>query len=59
METTDQDMTETLITLTSDVVAAHVSNNSVSVDDVPALIEKVFGALSKLGQNTAEAAPPP
>jgi predicted transcriptional regulator len=59
METTEQDQTETLITLTSDVVAAHVSNNSVSIDEVPALIEKVFGALSGLGKNKAEAAPPP
>jgi len=59
METTEQDQTETLITLTSDVVAAHVSNNSVSIDEVPALIEKVFGALARLGQTTAEAAPPP
>lgn len=59
MDTTEQDMTETLITLTSDVVAAHVSNNSVSVEDVPVLIEKVFGALSGLGKNTAEAAAPP
>jgi predicted transcriptional regulator len=40
---------ETLITLTSDIVAAHVSNNSVSVDDVPALIQNVYGALAGLG----------
>lgn len=59
METDEQDMTETLITLTSDVVAAHVSNNSVAVDDVPGLIEKVFGALSGLGKGAAEAATPP
>ena len=40
---------ETLITLTSDIVAAHVSNNNVGVDDVPALIHNVYGALSGLG----------
>jgi predicted transcriptional regulator len=40
---------ETLITLTSDIVAAHVSNNSVSVEDVPALINNVYGALANLG----------
>jgi len=40
---------ETLITLTSDIVAAHVSNNGVSVDDVPALIQNVYGALASLG----------
>src|ERR1043165_828189 len=41
---------ETLITLTSDIVAAHVSNNSVSVEDLPLLITNVYGALSGLGQ---------
>ena len=45
---------EMLITLTSDIVAAHVSNNSVEVDDIPSLIENVFSALSGLGE--AEAA---
>ena len=42
-------MDETLITLTSDIVAAHVSNNSVSVDEVPTLISNVYSALSELG----------
>ena len=59
METIENDMTETLITLTSDIVAAHVSNNGVAVDEVPALIEKVFGALSALGSAAAAAANPP
>lgn len=61
METSESDMKETLITLTSDIVAAHVSNNSVSVDDVPSLITNVFGALSSLGQAAAapEKAPEP
>ncbi len=45
----ENDMAETLITLTSDIVAAHVSNNSISVDDVPALITNVYGALAGLG----------
>jgi predicted transcriptional regulator len=45
----ESDMAETLITLTSDIVAAHVSNNSVSVDEVPALITNVYGALAGLG----------
>lgn len=49
MATIENDMGETLITLTSDIVAAHVSNNSVGVDDVPALIRNVYGALSGLG----------
>ncbi|KWV95528.1 MucR family transcriptional regulator [Erythrobacter sp. AP23] len=49
MEDFDTDMTETLITLTSDIVAAHVSNNSVDVSDVPTLISNVYSALSDLG----------
>lgn len=49
MDTTEIDMTETLITLTSDIVAAHVSNNSVAVEDVPSLISNVYGALASLG----------
>ncbi|CAH0350584.1 MucR family transcriptional regulator [soil metagenome] len=39
---------EMLITLTSDIVAAHVSNNSVAVSDLPVLIKNVYGALSSL-----------
>jgi len=46
---------EALITLTSDIVAAHVSNNDVSVGNVPALITSVYDALSKLGQAGVEA----
>ncbi len=50
MEDTLNDMNETLITLTSDIVAAHVSNNSVSVDDLAKVISNVYGALSGLGR---------
>jgi predicted transcriptional regulator len=48
-----QDTENTLITLTADIVAAHVSNNSVSVGDLPRLIENVFGALNALGTESA------
>ncbi|MGB7408650.1 MAG: MucR family transcriptional regulator [Pontixanthobacter sp.] len=48
MEDFQDDMKETLITLTSDIVAAHVSNNKVEVDDVAALISNVYGALAQL-----------
>jgi predicted transcriptional regulator len=41
---------ETLITLTSDIVAAHVANNDVAVADVPALISNVYAALAGLGE---------
>jgi predicted transcriptional regulator len=61
MSTIETDNKETLITLTSDIVAAHVSNNSVSVDEVSTLIANVFNALSTLGQtvDVVEALPEP
>lgn len=61
MDATHADMNEMLITLTSDIVAAHVSNNSVSVDDVAGLIGNVYGALAGLGQavTVVEALPEP
>lgn len=49
MENMSHDMAETLITLTSDIVAAHVSNNDVPVDQVPTLITTVYAALQSLG----------
>lgn len=49
-----QDMTETLITLTADIVSAHVSNNSVAVNDLPLLIQNVHSALSGLGGQSSE-----
>ena len=48
---------EILITLTSDIVAAHVSNNSVAVSDLPLLISNVYGALSGLRHEAAPPAP--
>ena len=42
----DNEGAETLPSLTADIVAAHVSNNSVSVNDLPQLIQNVHGALS-------------
>lgn len=46
------DANELLITLTADIVAAHVSNNSVSVGDVSNLIANVHGALAGLSVAT-------
>ena len=47
---------DTLLTLTADIVAAHVSNNSVAVNDLPNLINNVHGALTGLsGRNAPEA----
>jgi predicted transcriptional regulator len=43
-----------LIELTADIVAAHVSNNSVAVGDVANLVQRVHEALSGPGQAPAE-----
>ncbi|HEY1145333.1 MAG TPA: MucR family transcriptional regulator, partial [Allosphingosinicella sp.] len=48
MENIDN-LNETLITLTADIVSAHVSNNSVAVNDLPVLIQNVHSALTALG----------
>lgn len=45
-----------LLSLTSDIVAAHVSNNAVSTTELPSLIETVFTKLSQLGGAAAEPA---
>ena len=50
MEQFETDRNETLITLTSDIVSAHVTNNSVSVEELPTLIKNVYGALDSVGQ---------
>ena len=49
------ELNETLITLTADIVSAHVSNNSVAVNDLPQLIQNVHGALAGLGAAAEEA----
>ncbi len=40
---------EELLALTSEIVAAHVSNNTVAVADLPGLIEQVYKTLSSVG----------
>ena len=52
---------DTLLTLTADIVAAHVSNNSVAVNDLPNLIQNVHSALSGISGTSAapEARPEP
>ena len=46
---TENDDNDMLLTLTADIVAAHVGNNSVAVSDLPQLIANVHGALATLG----------
>lgn len=38
-----------LLSLTTEIVAAHVSNNTVAINDLPALIEQVYRTLSNVG----------
>ena len=59
MQEAQNDLNETLITLASDIVAAHVSNNTVTVEDLPALITNVYGALAGLGQAAPAPEPAP
>src|SRR3546814_19753030 len=47
---------ENLLMRTADIVAAHVSNNSVAIADLPDVIRRIHAALSGLGTPT-EAAP--
>ncbi len=41
---------ETLLTLTADIVAAHVANNRVTISDLPSVIASVHTALAGLGK---------
>jgi predicted transcriptional regulator len=40
---------EEILGLTSEIVAAHVSNNTVSLSDLPGLIEQVYKTLAAVG----------
>lgn len=42
-----------ILNLTADIVAAHVSNNSVAVGDVASLVQRVHEALAGLGEAPA------
>ena len=44
-----------LLALTAEIVASHVSNNSVQHADLPALINEVYKALSQIGAPVVEA----
>jgi predicted transcriptional regulator len=48
----DIDSNDARIAFTADIVAAHVSNNSVAINDLPQLIANVHGALASLNGNT-------
>jgi predicted transcriptional regulator len=53
-----EDNTE-LLTLTADIAAAYVSNNTVSASDVPSVIQTIYRALASVGSAAAAPAPEP
>ncbi len=46
---TSEMMTTELLSMTTDIVSAHVSNNSVDVADLPKIIRQVYTSLAELG----------
>ena len=46
-----------LLALTTEIVASHVSNNTVAVSDLPEVIQKVYGSLNTLSPNPEPQAP--
>ena len=48
-----------LLTLTADIAAAYVSNNTVQASDVPSVIQTIYRALAGVGSTAAAPAPEP
>ncbi len=48
-----------LLQLTTEIVAAHVGNNTVSLADLPQLIQSVYSSLGSVGAEPVEARPEP
>jgi predicted transcriptional regulator len=53
----DQSNTNDLLALTTEIVAAHVSNNTVAVSDLPQLINQVYQSLQNIGGSAGPAQP--
>ena len=51
----DQENQSELLELTSEIVAAHVSNNTLAVNDLPQLIQDVYSTLATVGKAQASA----
>ena len=45
-----------VLSMVTEIVSAHLSNNTVPVGDIPRLIHEVYGALTGLGQVPAKSA---
>jgi predicted transcriptional regulator len=48
-EMNNPDQNSDLLALTTEIVAAHVSNNTVAVGDLPQLINQVYNSLANIG----------
>jgi len=55
----DSANTKELLTLTTEIVAAHVSKNTVSAADLPQLIAQVYQSLASVGKGQAQTAERP
>ena len=57
----DTDQAKDLLTLTTEIVAAHVSNNTVALGDLPQLINQIYNSLANIGsvQGVPTARPQP
>ena len=49
LEEVDEEMTDTIRTLTAQIVTAYVTSHSVSVDALPSLVQSVHDALARAG----------
>jgi predicted transcriptional regulator len=54
----NSDQSSDLLALTTEIVAAHVSNNTVPVGDLPQLINQVYNSLANIGSVPAAPAVP-
>ncbi|HEV8680953.1 MAG TPA: MucR family transcriptional regulator [Stellaceae bacterium] len=45
----DTEQTSDLLALTTEIVAAHVSNNTLALNDLPSLINQVYNSLANIG----------
>lgn len=55
---TEQPTHTDLLELTSEIVSAHASNNTVAANDLPNIIKDVYGTLQTLGADTQAAERP-
>jgi predicted transcriptional regulator len=58
-EMNNSDQSSDLLALTTEIVAAHVSNNTVPVGDLPQLINQVYNSLASIGNLPAPPAERP